>query len=47
MPVEHINPPELIGNPAFTNVVSITGPVRTDYVGGQNAVTAVVPLPAG
>ena len=37
MPVEHINPPELIRNPAFTNVVSVTGPVRTVYVGSQNA----------
>jgi enamine deaminase RidA (YjgF/YER057c/UK114 family) len=38
--VEHIDPPDLVNNPAFTNVVTVTGPARTVYVGGQNAVTA-------
>lgn len=36
--VQYINPPALYKNPAFTNVVSVTGPVKTVYVGGQNAV---------
>ena len=38
--VEFINPESLIRNPAFTNVVVVSGPVRTIYVGGQDAVTA-------
>ena len=36
--VQHINPPALNQNPAFTNVVTVTGPAKTVYVGGQNAV---------
>lgn len=36
--VEHINPGTLHKNPAFTNVISVTGPAKTIYVGGQNAV---------
>jgi enamine deaminase RidA (YjgF/YER057c/UK114 family) len=36
--VQYINPPTLHQNPAFTNVVTASGPVRTVYVGGQNAV---------
>jgi enamine deaminase RidA (YjgF/YER057c/UK114 family) len=36
--VQYINPPALHRNPAFTNVVTVTGPVKTVYVGGQNAV---------
>ena len=38
--VEHLNPEGLNRNPAFTNVVVVSGPVRTIYVGGQDAVTA-------
>ncbi len=38
--VEYINPEELPRNPAFTNVVTVTGPATTIYIGGQNAVTA-------
>jgi enamine deaminase RidA (YjgF/YER057c/UK114 family) len=38
--VEHINPDTLNKNPAFTNVVVVTGPVKTVYVGGQDAVDA-------
>ena len=41
--VQHINPETLHANPAFTNVITVTGPVRTVYVGGQDAVDAVVP----
>lgn len=36
--VQYINPPALHQNPAFTNVIKVTGPVKTVYVGGQNAV---------
>ncbi len=36
--VEHLNPSSLHRNPAFTQAVAITGPVRMVYVGGQNAV---------
>lgn len=36
--MQYINPPAVHKNPAFTNVVSVTGPVKTVYVGGQNAV---------
>lgn len=38
--VEHIDPEALHRNPAFTNVVAVTGPAKTVYVGGQNALTA-------
>lgn len=37
--VQHINPDGLHQNPAFTNVVTVSGPAKTVYVGGQNAVT--------
>lgn len=36
--VEHINPEGLIVNPAFTQVVTVTGPVKTVYIGAQNSV---------
>ena len=36
--VQYINPPTLNQNPAFTNVVTVTGPVKTIYIGGQDAV---------
>ena len=36
--VQHINPATMSKNPAFTQVVSVTGPVKTIYVGGQDAV---------
>ncbi len=36
--VQYINPEGLIVNPAFTNVVVVTGNVKTIYIGGQNAV---------
>jgi enamine deaminase RidA (YjgF/YER057c/UK114 family) len=38
--VEHLNPEGLPQNPAFTNVVIVSGPVRTIYIGGQDAVDA-------
>ncbi len=36
--VEHLNPDGLIVNPAFTQVVTVTGPVKTIYIGAQNSV---------
>jgi enamine deaminase RidA (YjgF/YER057c/UK114 family) len=36
--IEYINPDGLHQNPAFTQVVVVTGPARTVYIGGQNAV---------
>jgi enamine deaminase RidA (YjgF/YER057c/UK114 family) len=38
--VQYINPETLNKNPAFTNVIVVTGPVKTVYVGGQDAVDA-------
>ena len=38
--VEYLNPENLNKNPAFTNVVVVTGRVKTVYVGGQDAVDA-------
>ncbi len=38
--IEHINPEGLSKNPAFSQVVTTTGPGKTIYIGGQNAVTA-------
>jgi enamine deaminase RidA (YjgF/YER057c/UK114 family) len=38
--VEYINPDRLHKNPAFTQVISVSGPVKTIYVGGQDAVDA-------
>ena len=38
--VEYINPDRLLKNPAFTQVISVSGPVKTIYVGGQDAVDA-------
>ena len=38
--VEFLNPDGLHSNPAFSNVAVVTGPVRTIYVGGQDAVAA-------
>lgn len=38
--VEYLNPGALHRNPAFTNVVVVTGPAKTVYIGGQNAVDA-------
>ena len=40
MTVQHINPETLHRNPAFTNVIVVTGLVRMVYIGGQNAVDA-------
>jgi len=38
--VQHLNPATLHTNPAFTQVVVVTGAVKTIYIGGQNGVDA-------
>ena len=38
--VEFINPDGLMRSPAITHVVVVSGPVRTNFVGGQDAMTA-------
>jgi len=38
--VQYINPDGLPKNPAFTQVVAVSGPVKTVYVGAQLAVDA-------
>ncbi len=38
--VQYINPDTLHKNPAFTNVIVVSGSVKTVYIGGQDAVDA-------
>jgi len=38
--VQHLNPDDMSKNRAFTQVIAVTGPVKTIYVGGQDAVDA-------
>jgi enamine deaminase RidA (YjgF/YER057c/UK114 family) len=38
--VQYLNPETLSKNPAFTNVVVVSGPAKTIYIGGQDAVDA-------
>ena len=38
--VQYRNPDTLNKNPAFTNVIIVTGSVKTVYVGGQDAIDA-------
>jgi enamine deaminase RidA (YjgF/YER057c/UK114 family) len=38
--VQHLSPEGLPNNPAFTNVVVVSGAVKTIYIGGQDAVDA-------
>ena len=38
--IQHLNPEGLNQNPAFTNVVVVTGNARTIYIGGQDAIDA-------
>ena len=38
MQINHINPPILHQNPAFTQVVTVKGPCTLVFIGGQNAV---------
>ena len=39
--IQFINPDGLNKNPAFTNVVAVTGPVKTVYIGGQDAIDSL------
>lgn len=38
--VQYLNPEGLSKNPAFTQVIVVSGPAKTIYVGGQDAVNA-------
>lgn len=38
--VQYLNPDGLSKNPAFTQAIVVTGPARTIYIGGQDAVDA-------
>jgi enamine deaminase RidA (YjgF/YER057c/UK114 family) len=38
--VEHLYPESLPRNPAFTNVIAVSGAVKTVYIGGQDAIDA-------
>lgn len=38
--VDYLNPAGLHANPAFTQVVVVSGAAKTIYIGGQNAVDA-------
>ena len=38
--VELLSPDGLVKSPAFSHVAVVSGPVRTIYVGGQDAITA-------
>lgn len=38
--VEYLNPEGMLKNPAFSQAISVTGPAKTIYIGGQNAVDA-------
>jgi enamine deaminase RidA (YjgF/YER057c/UK114 family) len=38
--IQYLNPAGLPHNPAFTQVVTIVGPVKTVYIGGQDAIDA-------
>jgi enamine deaminase RidA (YjgF/YER057c/UK114 family) len=38
--IQHINPDGLSKNPAFTNVIAVSGQVKTVYIGGQNALNS-------
>ena len=40
MSVEYINPDGLNKNPAFSNVIMVSGNAKTVYVGGQDALDA-------
>ena len=40
MTVEHLNPETLHSNPVFSQAIAVSGPHRTIFVGGQNAVAA-------
>jgi len=37
MTIEHINPPSMHTNPAFSQAIAVSGPVKTVYIGLQFA----------
>jgi enamine deaminase RidA (YjgF/YER057c/UK114 family) len=37
MPITHINPSTMHSNPAFSQAIAVSGPVRTVYIGAQLA----------
>ena len=37
MPIEHINPPSMHSNPAFTQAIAVSGAAKTVYIGLQFA----------
>ena len=39
-PVQHVNPETMHRNPAFTQMIMVSGAYRTLYIGGQDAVNA-------
>ncbi len=39
MHITHLNPDTLPKNPAFSQVVTVEGPAKMIYIGGQNAIT--------
>jgi 2-iminobutanoate/2-iminopropanoate deaminase len=47
MPITHINPDGMAANPAFTQVLTVTGPGTWVTVGGQNGVAADGTVPEG
>ena len=38
--IQHLNPGGLSKNPAFSQLVTVAGPVKTIYIGGQDALDA-------
>jgi enamine deaminase RidA (YjgF/YER057c/UK114 family) len=38
MAIEHLNPDGLARNPAFSQAIAVSGPHKTIYIGGQDAV---------
>lgn len=38
--IQHINPDELLKNPAFSQIVVTQGSGKTIYIGGQNAINS-------
>src|SRR6266498_2349718 len=38
--VQYLNPDHLSKNPAFTNVIVVSGSVKTIYIGGQDSIDA-------
>jgi enamine deaminase RidA (YjgF/YER057c/UK114 family) len=39
MPIQRVNPDNLLKNPAFSQAITTSGPGKTIYIGGQNSIT--------